>query len=316
MKVGVVGCGSIGARYARWLAGLGAEVVAQDLVPERLMPLADVPGVSVCNTVEELLGRKVERVLVATPPNAHASVACTALDAGADVLLEKPIAATLEDGQRIVETADRAGRRAWVVCNMRFHDGPRTLKQHLPRIGRPLFARAHFGHRLSQMRPAGTNVFASRTEEGGGVILDCIHEIDYLQWLFGEVEAVDGWLAQLGPDRIDAEDYAEIRLVFKSGVRAALHLDFLMRRKRRGAELVGTNGNLIWNSEGRAPEVCTVAFGDQNGEDVVLQAPEVDAGAAYGRMLLAFLAQGEGLQTAAEGCRALSVALQARGNST
>lgn len=304
MRIGVAGCGSIGSRYVAWLRELGAEVAAFDPDPGR--------GAAF-RALDDLLRWKPERVLVATPPNAHADAACAALEAGADVLVEKPIAATLADAARIVEAAKRTGRRAWVVCNMRFHDGPRTLKANLARIGKPLFARAHFGHRLAQMRPAGTRVFAASAAQGGGVVLDCIHEIDYLQWMLGEVAEVDAWLGRLGPDPIEAEDYAELRLGFRSGARAALHFDFLARRKRRGAELAGTEGTLLWHSEGRAPEVCSVTFGDAQASEILLHNPAVDAALEYRGMLSSFLADGGALQSAAEGARALEVALRALG---
>src|SRR5690606_4209049 len=106
---------------------------------------------------------------------------------------EKPIAATLADAEKVLNFAEKLGRRAWVVCNMRFHKGIKAVQENLSLVGKILFARAHFGHRLSQMRPTGLNVYASNASEGGGVILDCIHEIDYLQWFFGEVNTTRAW---------------------------------------------------------------------------------------------------------------------------
>lgn len=311
MKIGVAGCGSIGSRYVAWLGELGAEVAAYDPDAGRRSSVAG--QATVHETLQAMLAWKPQRVLVATPPRTHAEVACAAIEAGADVLVEKPIAASVRDADRIVAAAARAGRQAWVVCNMRFHDGPRTLKAYMHRIGQPLFARAHFGHRLSQMRPAGTQVFASSAAEGGGVVLDCIHEIDYLQWLLGGIAGVNAWLGRIGPDPIQAEDYADLRLEFASGVRGSVHTDFLARRKRRGAEIAGTDGTLLWHSEGRAPEACTVTFGDQQGEEVLLRNPKVDSASEYRHMLQAFLADGTSLQTAEEGRRALQVALRALG---
>jgi predicted dehydrogenase len=312
MKIVVVGCGSIGSRYVRLLNDLGVQVIACDSDPERFEAFKDLKDIITVTNLDDALSTQPDRMIVATPPNAHADIACAGFEAGVDVLIEKPIASTLEDARRIVDTARRLGCSAWVVCNMRFHDGPQTLKHYMKKIGTPLFARVHFGHRLSQMRPVGTNVFASSKDEGGGVILDCIHEIDYLRWFFGEVDTVDSWVGQIGPDKIDAEDYAEINLLFKSGVRVALHLDFIMRRKRRGAEIIGTEGNLHWNSEGRAPENCTVSFADDKGESILLHNPEVDPNVSYIRMLQELLGNGQNLQSASDGMRALSVALKAR----
>ena len=80
-----------------------------------------------------------------------------------------------------------------VVCNMRFHPAVAALRHALPMIGKPLFAQAHYGNYLPDMRPGADyrTLYCASAAAGGGVILDAIHEIDYLIWLFGAVAARD-----------------------------------------------------------------------------------------------------------------------------
>jgi len=313
MKVGVAGCGSIGTRYVGWLTELGVEVIAFDPVPERRDAARAAGARWVVDDYRSLLDGGVQRVLIASPPTTHTALAQPALEAGLDVLIEKPLAADLSSAMALCTAAANAPGRAWVVCNMRFHPGIQCVRDNLVRIGRPLFARAHFGHRLAQMRPAGLGAYAADADAGGGVILDCIHELDYLRWLFGPIDSVDTLAARIGPDEINAEDYAEIRLRHADGVHVALHLDFLMRWKRRGLEVHGTEGGLIWASEGKQPERCSVWFTEYGAEHVLLQCPDVDGTQPYRSMLRAFLDAPESLQTVTEGAAVLAVALRARG---
>jgi predicted dehydrogenase len=194
---------------------------------------------------------------------------------------------------------------------MRFHIGVQAIRANLARIGRPMYFRGVFGHRLSQMRTTGGE-FAREGAMGGGVVLDCIHEFDYLRLLFGPITDVRGMVTQIGEERIDAEDIAEVMFVHASGVHGTLHLDFLMRQKRRGIEVIGVDGTLSWFSTGKTPEVARVTFADQRGEIVLLDNVEVDPRQEYEVMLEHFLAGTGELQSVDEAIAALDAALKAR----
>lgn len=234
-----------------------------------------------------------------------------ALSGGADVLVEKPFALNIADIEEIYADAKRYGQRVWGVCNMRFHPAIETIKRALPKIGKPLSARAHFSHRLSQMRPAGVSVYAASAPDGGGVILDCIHEVDLMQWLLGPISRVRGWSGRIGQDRIEADDIADLQVELQSGCHGTIHFDFLSRLRRRGMEIIGTDSTLIWQATGRRPEAGELVIGDHRGEEVLWQDDSVDGEAQYRAMLKAFLDGGEGLQTPGEALRVVAVALAA-----
>ena len=108
MQVGLVGCGFISDRYLRNAALFPefAFAACTDALPERAAERAGRYGVAPVGTVAELLAdSEIEVVLNLTTPDAHASVAQAALDAGKNVYNEKPLAIALEDGKRLVETA-------------------------------------------------------------------------------------------------------------------------------------------------------------------------------------------------------------------
>ena len=289
----VVGCGSIGRRHAANAAKLAA-VTIFDAARERATEAARTLGVAAWDSLEQALAAKPDAVVVATPHHAHLPVARAALAAGTHVLIEKPLAASLDGVPDFLAEAERLGRRVHVVCNMRFHPAVVALHRALPRVGRPLFARAHYGNYLPDMRPGADyrTLYCARAEAGGGVILDAIHEIDYLVWLFGPVERVTAEAGRVGDLDIDVEDYASLALAHRSGVRSEIHLDYLQRSKRRGCEIVGSEGTLIWTSEGKTPEQCLVRFRppSNRGWETILDEPDVDAGAPFIELITRFLA--------------------------
>lgn len=289
----VIGCGSIGVRHAANAARLAAAVSVTDVIPERAAAAARSVGVSFRASVADGLAAAPAAVVVATPHTTHLALASAALDAGADVLIEKPLAVSLVGVPGLLARAQREGRRVHVVCNMRFHPAVVALRAALPRVGRPLFARAHYGNYLPDMRPGADyrTLYCARAEAGGGVILDAIHEIDYLRWLFGPVDSVVAEAARLGTLEIDVEDYAALTLTHRAGVRSEIHLDYLQRSKRRGCEIAGTEGTLVWTSEGRDPEYCSVRFRPPGGGpgEAIVEDPAVDTNAPYAELMQRFL---------------------------
>jgi predicted dehydrogenase len=247
----VIGCGSIGQRHIRNLRALGvADIGAYDSNAERLDRVTHEYGVSPCSSIEAGLASQPDAVLVCTPPHLHTLVAQQAIDAGAHVLVEKPIAHTLDGLDDLLRTADDRRRILYVAYNLRFHVGLLKLKALLDSgaIGRPLVIRAEVGQYLPEWRPtqdyrAGYNV---RSAMGGGIILDASHELDYVRWLCGEVEGVYCAAGHLSDLEMDTEDTAAITLRFSNSTIGQVHLDCIQRGYARNCKIIGSEGSLFW----------------------------------------------------------------------
>jgi len=175
---------------------------------------------------------------------------------------------------------------------MRFHPAISTLKDNLEAIGKPYFARAHFGNYLPDMRPGidYRELYCAQRDKGGGLALDCIHEIDYLMWLFGPVNKVKGINCKLSELEIDVEDYTSLCLKHDSNVVSEIHLDYLRPFKGRGCEIVGEKGILLWQSEGKQPERCKVYMylsGFQKWK-TILNSSQLDIDQPFTDLLLQF----------------------------
>jgi predicted dehydrogenase len=320
MRVLVVGCGSIGARHAR-NASWFAEVAAVEMVEERAEALRRDFGLRIFPSLEAGLEWSPDAAIVATPNTTHVELAAKLVSAGVAVLIEKPIADRVEGIDAMLDRAARSGSTVHVACNMRFHPGVVELRRNIQEIGTPYFARAQYGNYLPGMRPGADyrQLYCAQRELGGGVILDAIHEIDYLTWILGDVVTIRADAGKLSNLEIDVEDYASINLRHLGGVRSEIHLDYLQRFKRRGCELVGSDGTLLWQSEGKSPERCRVKLFRANSGDweTIYQSSSIDTNAPYLSMMQTFLRLVDGqvssdLITGQQARRTLEIALIAR----
>jgi predicted dehydrogenase len=251
-RVAVVGCGSIGARHLRNLAVLGCDdLVAIDPDVERRTTAAAAVGARTAPTLEAALADGASVVLVTSPTHLHLAHARLAVDAGADLFVEKPLAASLDGLDELIAAADAHGTTALVACNLRFHPGLQRAHELVAAgaIGRIVSARFEFGSWLPDWRPAQDYRagYAARRDSGGGVVLDAIHELDYARWLLGDVESVACFAGKLSSLELETEDVAAILLRFASGAIGEVHLDYVQRAYRRACRLVGEEGTLTWD---------------------------------------------------------------------
>jgi len=278
MRFLVVGVGSIGSRHSRNLAGLGHQILVWDVDRDRLSEAATLPGIEAATSLDDALGERPDAVVVCTPPALHLEVARRALAADAHLFVEKPIAHVSDGVPALIEEARRRARVLAVGFNLRFLPSLRYVKTLLEskRVGRILAVRAEFGAYLPEWRPGRDyrDNYAVRAELGGGILLDAIHELDYLGWLLGETTeifcATGHWSDLAG----DTEDLAEVTLRFASGVLAQVHLDYLQRRYQRNLEVIGDAGVIVWDfpthsvavyeAGSRSGEATCVEDGDSN----------------------------------------------------
>lgn len=254
MKHLIIGLGSVGKCHALNLLEHGQEIVGVDINPRKdsRFPIYD--------NIESGWNTNPDMVWVCTPTNLHTNMAIQALKRGLHVFVEKPLACDVGSAMYIQKVWEEMieKRMVWVGCNMRFHQGVVRLKTAIDDglIGRPHVYRFHFSHYLPNMRP-GTDyreTYAAHSVQGGGIVLDDIHDIDLAMWFCGPVKKVNGVIAYSGTLEMDAEDIAHIFLSHYSGVYSEIHMDFLRRDKSRGIEVIGEKGTLEWRSLGKKPE--------------------------------------------------------------
>lgn len=206
-RIGVAGVGSLGYHHARLLSGMSGVQSSGifDIRTERTAEVADEFGVPAHASLEALIEAS-DAIVVAVPTSAHEAVARAALDRGVHAFVEKPLAATLEEADRILEAARSAGLVLQVGHVERFNPVVVAAAQH---IDEPIFIESH---RMAPFSPRSTDV---------AVVLDLmIHDVDLVMRLVGKpiVE-----IAAVGVPVLSGNvDIANARLTFEGGAVANL----------------------------------------------------------------------------------------------
>lgn len=229
-RLAVVGVGSLGRHHARIYAELEeANLVAVvDTDPSRAKEVAERHGARVVATAAELAGH-VDAASVAVPTEVHHRVALTLLEAGIDVLVEKPLAQTVEEGVEIQRAGTRCGRIVMVGHSERFHPAVAALQRE---VDAPRFFEIH---RLAGFSARSTDI---------DVVLDLmIHDLDLLLHLDGtEPVSIDAAGVAALTDKVDI---ANARIRMESGCVANLTASRISMEPVRRIRLFQKNTYLV-----------------------------------------------------------------------
>jgi len=231
--------------------------------------------VKLFNRSEDLFDHdEVDAVVICTPTPSHAEYAIGALKAGKHVFLEKPMARSLEEGQRILEAASGAKGKFMVGHVVRFcHEychARRLLEDGV--IGRVGVVRTARRGRF----PMGFGDWYADPVQSGGVILDMlIHDLDYLRWCFGPVKRVyaKNLLHRIG----DHVDYGLVVMRFRNGIIAHLEASWAYEGDFHTAfEFSGTKGLIHFHSLETAPLTLFLKQGPASRERVAVPRPPLN----------------------------------------
>lgn len=262
MKFLIIGCGSIGQRHIQNLKTMADdEIIAYRTRKKTVRKLEDEHHVKTYSDLTEALNQNPDAVLVTNPTSLHIQTALSAAKQGCHIFIEKPISNTLDGIDELIDIVNKKNLVVLVGCNLRFHPCLQFIKKLLDekRIGRVVSARVQMGQYLPDWHPWEDyqTMYSAHQSLGGGIILDAIHELDYISWLLGNVTQVFSFSDKLSDLDIDTEDVAEILLRFKTGAIAEVHLDYVQRYPSRSCEIIGDGGSIILDINKGTVEVYT-----------------------------------------------------------
>lgn len=243
MNVAIVGCGLIGQKRARALAG--ARLVAcADLSAARAEDLASSYGAVACNWKDAVRRDDVQLVVVATTNDALATVALEAIQAGKHVLIEKPAARSVAEIDPLIEAADRQGVQVRVGFNHRYHPALQKVREIVDSgaLGELMFLRGRYGHggRIGYDKEWRANPELS----GGGELIDQgVHLIDLSRWFLGDFPGVEGHAATYFWD-MPVDDNAFLILRNADDRTAFLHVSCTEWKNLFSLEIYGRTGKL------------------------------------------------------------------------
>lgn len=258
IKVLVAGCGSIGKKHLQNLQTFQeVELLVSDPNEETLNQTKQAFNCWGASDYSDALKQQPDAVFICSPNHLHLNMAKEALKHGAHLFIEKPLSHNLQGVDAFVEEVKTSGKKVMVACNMRFHPPVQQIQSWLDSgaIGRLLSMKLSFGNYLPNWRPTDyRKSYSANQSQGGGIILDAIHELDLAYLWLGDVQSVFCMADRLGELDIDVEDSAFI--LCRSGDRkvAQIHMDYLRPERARTYELVGTKGLIVWEARDKHPE--------------------------------------------------------------
>ncbi|QWC20652.1 Gfo/Idh/MocA family oxidoreductase [Halorubrum sp. 2020YC2] len=327
VAVGIVGLGGIGSHHATKLVERGANLVGgMDIdadARERFHEEFDLP----VHADEAALYDDCDAVLVTTPNRFHEEYATAALATGLDVLLEKPLAHTLESAERIAAAARDADGFCTVGFNNRFAEPVRVIKHHQDegRFGETAHVEANYVRRRGV--PGRGSWFTSADVAGGGALIDIgVHAVDLALHFLDHPEVVevtgetrsefggrddyayvDMWGDDAGPEGFDVDDSASAFVRTEDGSTVSLEVawatnrpptnEFVVRGTEAGATFDRGSGDLTIHEAG--------VGGGHHLSDATVETREADSHAAEQAAFLEAVAAGEAPQinTVEEGLR-------------
>lgn len=232
LRVGVIGAGIMGSNHARVFAGMpdvNLVGIAEPMDTHRVRA-EQMIGCRTFASVDELLDTGVDAVTIAAPTHLHHEVALACIARKIHVLVEKPIASTVQEGIEIVSAARKAGVTMMVGHVERFNPAVATIKQAIK------------GEEILSIAITRVGPFPPRMSNVGVVIDLAVHDIDLIRW-FTESDIVEVQ-PQLSSAVAEREDIALLQFRTASGVLAHINTNWLTPFKARNVT-VATRGKYV-----------------------------------------------------------------------
>jgi scyllo-inositol 2-dehydrogenase (NADP+) len=246
IEVGLVGFGLAGRAFhapvIRAVPGLHLAAIVQRSGNEAA---EKYPDVRIVRSLDELLAMPEIRVtVIATPNETHYPFARQCLEAGRDVLVDKPFTTTLEEAQQLVQLAKKTGRLLTVYHNRRYDGDFQAIRQVVEAgtLGRIVRFETTYDRYRPQLKPGA---WREAARPGSGILFDIApHLIDHAVVLFGLPEAVTADV-RIERENAAADDAFDITLHYPKSLRAVLRSSILAAAPRPRFVLLGTQGSFV-----------------------------------------------------------------------
>ncbi len=225
MRYALIGCGRISPNHIEAAKNNKLDFVAMcDILPEAMQDKAGRFGLECVKQYTDykqmLKAEQPELVAIATESGRHAQIALDCIDAGCSVIIEKPIALSLADADKIIKHSKEKGVLVCANHQNRFNRSIQKIHEAVEkgRFGRILHAAAHIRWNRGRGYYEQAPWRGTWAQDGGALMNQCIHNIDLLRWLMGdEIDCVIGMTDNLSHSYIEAEDLGIAMIRFKNG---------------------------------------------------------------------------------------------------
>ena len=250
VSIGVIGCGAVARLHAESILAAENATLAgfADVRLESAEAFAKDYSARAYASVEELLADpSVDGVCICTPSGFHTNVALAALEAGKHILVEKPLAVTVEDCDRIIALAKEKRCVAGVISQFRFSSSVQSLRKMMQekRLGQLITGELLMKYYRSQEYYDSSSWRGTWALDGGSMMNQGIHGVDALLYLFGPAESVCGYM-DTKTHVMEAEDTSVAAVRFKCGALVVIQsTTAAYKGAPRIISIVGTKGSVV-----------------------------------------------------------------------
>ena len=228
MKYALIGCGRIAVNHIKAALNNGLEICAVcDIKPEAMETLLSKYGLEKEEAIRRytsyrdlLAAEKPTLVSIATESGIHAEIALACIDAGVNIIIEKPMAMSMADAEEIIRRSEQAGVKVSACHQNRFNVAVRQTRKALEegRFGQISHGSVHVRWNRNRDYYDQAPWRGTWAQDGGCLMNQCIHGIDLLRWMMGdEVHEIYGVTRQQFHDYLECEDIGMAVVKFKNG---------------------------------------------------------------------------------------------------
>ena len=277
INVAIIGCAKIAHLHAKAILQI-PELSFKSVwsrTPESAQKFVNEYGVKAYSSIPEMIkSENIQIAVICTAHPYHADPAIQAMEAGAHVLIEKPLASTLQDCDRIIEVAASTGRTTGVISQRRWYQPIVRMKKAIDegKIGTPALGTIQMLGWRDRSYFESDAWRGSWKMEGGGVLVNqSPHQLDLLQWLMNDdIDEVFGYWSNMNHPYIEVEDTAIAVIRFKNGGLGNILVSNSQRPGIYGkVHIHGNNGATV----GAQPEGGAMFIA---GKTIIAEAPKLD----------------------------------------
>ncbi len=276
-RYALIGCGRISPNHIAAAIDNGLEIVALcDIVPEKIeekIRMFHLPETTHTYTdYQEMLSKeRLELVAITTDSGKHAAIALNCIEEGCNLIIEKPIALSLEDADAVINKAKEKGCKVCTCHQNRFNKAILKIREAVEagRFGRLFHGTANIRWNRDENYYNQSEWRGTWEQDGGALMNQCIHNIDLLRWMLGdEIDEVIAMTDNLNHSYIEAEDFGIALLRFTNGSYGIIEgtTNVYPRDLEETLYLFGEKGTV--KAEGKSVNIIAEwCFADQSQDD-------------------------------------------------
>ncbi len=254
IKLFVVGAGSIGKRHIRNAISIGINqnnIISLDKRDDRIEEVKKLGIKKTYKDFDEALKEDFDAAIICSPTSVHIEQSIKLAKHKKHLLIEKPLDSKLDGADELLKISKSNNLKIMIAYIFRFSPAVKFIKEKLNEniIGKILYFRGEFSEYLPDWHPYEDyrTFYMASKEQGGGSILDQCHIMDLSHHLIGKFASVIAINKKISNLEIKADDFSELIVHHKNGVISSIHTDIFGRLHKKGIEIKGESGNIIWD---------------------------------------------------------------------